>query len=227
MKQKLIAFALACLPLMATAQNTWELPQQAKQEQQAPVRKAEKAKNHAAVLSEDARYLAGAVPEVNGQVVFTLDRDVPNLSDEEIYDRMFALLDTLTHEKNQLENSRIAVVNKAEHTIAATVKEWLVFSNSFLSLDQTELDYTLIARIADHHLHLTLERIIYRYEKGRGDARDGMDVKAEDWINDANALNKSKTRLLRGSAKFRRKTIDRKDNLFERVCRTLGVSYVS
>ena len=50
---------------------------------------------------------------------------------------------------------------------------------------------------------------------------DGMEVNAEEWITDENALNKAKTKLLKYSGKFRRKTIDRKDEIFENITNAL------
>ena len=58
----------------------------------------------------------------------------------------------------------------------------------------------------------------------RGDS-EGMSVKADDWITDKHALNKKKTKLYKGSGKFRRKTIDRKDNIFGKICKALEIKY--
>ena len=44
-----------------------------------------------------------------------------------------------------------------------------------------------------------------------------MTYRAEDWITDKWGLNKKQTKLARVSGKFRRKTIDRKDYLFEKL----------
>jgi colicin import membrane protein len=52
---------------------------------------------------------------------------------------------------------------------------------------------------------------------------EGLKVKAEEWITDQYALNKKGTKLSRISGKFRRKTIDRKDNIFERIDAALGI----
>ena len=52
-----------------------------------------------------------------------------------------------------------------------------------------------------------------------------MSVKADEWITDKYALNKKKTKLLKGSGKFRRKTIDRKDNIFGKICKALQITY--
>ena len=51
----------------------------------------------------------------------------------------------------------------------------------------------------------------------------GMQVKAEEWITDKYALNKKGTKLSRISGKFRRKTIDRKDNIFQRIEAALNI----
>ena len=50
---------------------------------------------------------------------------------------------------------------------------------------------------------------------------EGMNVTAEEWITDEEALNKKKTGLNRMSAKFRIKTIDRKDNIFDTISNAL------
>lgn len=219
--KKIIIAMLACLPMAAMAQNTWELPEsQTQQEVAKQTKKAEKQK--AQKLGEDPRYLAGAVPVVDGKVVFTLEKDVPGMSADDIYQTIYNVLQGITEEEGQFPTSKIAVVNKGQHTIAARMKEWLVFSNSFLSLDRTVFNYTLIAQATDGHFKLTMERISYDYERDRG---TGMQTAAEDWITDKEAMNKSQTKLLKYSGKFRRKTIDRKDNIFGRVCNALKIEY--
>ena len=95
------------------------------------------------------------------------------------------------------------------------MKEWLVFTDKLLSLDRTKFNYTLIAYCKDNHLTVTMGRILYIYDEER--VRGGYVYKAEEWINDENALNRKQTRLLPGSAKFRRKTIDRKDYIFNTI----------
>ncbi|MGI6242462.1 MAG: DUF4468 domain-containing protein [Prevotella sp.] len=221
--RKIFIALLTCLPLMGMAQNTWEVPQEETQEQQ--VKHKKKTHNDNKKEEEDSKYLVGAVPEVDGKVVFTLSKDVPGMTADDIYEKVYNLLKVMTKEENQFPHSKIAVVNKPEHIIAARMKEWLVFHNSFLSLDRTVFNYTIIARISDAHLDLTLERLSYQYEMDRTDTRGGLNVKAEEWITDKEALNRKKTKLARYSGKFRRKTIDRKDNIFGRVCQTLGVAY--
>lgn len=219
--KKLIAFALALVPMLGMAQsNVWEIPDQ-------PQQQAKVVKKKEAAPKVDPKYLAGAVPEVNGEVVFTLDKDVPGMSADSIYDKVYAVISEIVDEgkgSGLQPQARIAAVNKAEHTIAARVKEWLVFTSNFISLDRTEFNYTLIARAKDRHVSVKMERMSYAYEMNRKDAA-GMKEKAEDWITDKHALNKKQTKLSPLSGKFRRKTIDRKDNIFQRVCQALNVKY--
>lgn len=207
MKRITIAI-IAMLPCFATAQSNWEKP--AKQQEEEKPKKALFMKNEA---NTDPKYLANAVPMVDGKVVFTLDKDVPGKNAQQIYDIVYQVLERMTAGENQFKESQISLVNKAEHVIAARYREWLVFKNSFLSLDRTVFDYTIIANCSDGHLNLTLSRIFYSYEVDREGG--GLETKAEEWITDEYALNKSKTKLSKYSGKFRRKTIDRKDEIFE------------
>lgn len=207
----------ATLPLFGMAQNVWEKPQTTAPQEETTKKKSLFESNKKAV---DPKYLAGAVPVVDGKVTFTLDKDIPGKSAQEIYDIVFATLEKMTKEENQFKTSQVAIVNKQDHIIGARFKEWLVFQNTFLSLDRTIFNYTVIATCTDEHLNVTISRISYAYEMDRG-VNDGMEMRAEEWITDENALNKKKDNLSKYSGKFRRKTIDRKDNIFETLLEAL------
>ncbi|MCR5130887.1 MAG: DUF4468 domain-containing protein [Prevotella sp.] len=211
--KKLIILAMLLLPTFAMAQSEWERP--AKSESQP--RKALFEKKNKTV---DPKYLAGAVPEVDGKVCFTLDLDAPGKSAQQIYDTVYAILEQMTKEEKQFEQSQIALVNKADHMIAAKYREWLVFKSTALALDRTVFNYTIIANCSDGHLNLTLSRISYAYELDRYDS-EGLETSAEEWITDKEALNKAKTKLNKVSGKFRRKTIDRKDEIFANITEAL------
>ncbi len=225
--KKLVIALMALLPAVAMAQNTWERPQSANQ--QTTTKEKEKKVKEKKVKEEaptvDPRYLEGAVPEVDGKVVFTLERDLPGMRAEDIYQRLYAAMDALTQSEEQHDSkqSQIAVVNKAEHAIGARYKEWLTFQNSFMALDRSVFFYTLIARATDGHMTVTFERISYEYEKGRYGKGSGLEAKAEELITDSKAVNKKKTGLIRANKKFRMKTIDRKDEVFTILTDALGV----
>ena len=58
-----------------------------------------------------------------------------------------------------------------------------------------------------------MRRIYYLYDE----ERNPQTYNAEEWITDEYGLKKNKDKLSRVSGKFRRKTIDRKDYLFNKM----------
>ena len=159
----------------------------------------------------DMKYLAGAITyNDENKIEFTLDTDANGKTAKQIYDIVLKYMSELTQNEQNIA-SRVALVNDAEHIIANTMDEWLVFSQSFISLDRTEFKYQLIAKISDNHLNLSLCRIIYNYEEGRS---TGFKEPAEEVISDKIALNKKQNDLAKIFGKFRRCTIDRKDQIF-------------
>ena len=118
----------------------------------------------------------------------------------------------MLREKNQF-HSQIVLEDSAAWTIAASFDEWLVFRSNALVLDRTHFMYVLKADCQKGQATISISRIHYLY----GEGRDSQRYRAEEWISDDNAVNKKNTKLYRGSAKFRRKTIDRKDQIFETV----------
>ena len=198
--KKLFIFLMLALPLLTFAQNTWEMPEEDEVKEQIKV-------------NPDAKYLAGAVPVVDGKVVFSTTLEAPGKSADEIYDIILKYMLRMTREKNQFETSQVAIKDSVKHFIAGSYQEWLVFKNSGLSLDRTRFKYTLMAQCEDGKAEVTLSRITYLYEE----QRNPQHYTAEEWITDENALRKNKEKLLPISGKFRRKTIDRKDFLFNKL----------
>ena len=165
-------------------------------------------------LKEDPKYLEGAVTtDENGKVVFEAEMEAPGKSAEQLYELLFDYMSGLTQDKDAIE-SRIALVNKDEHIIANLMDEWLVFNSSFISLDRTECKYNLIANISDGKIKMTINHINYTYEEGR---QTGFKLPAEEVITDKVALTKKKNDLARIFGKFRKKTIDRKDQIFNEI----------
>ena len=137
------------------AQNVWEKP---KDDAAVVVEKEDKAVKD---VLKDAKYLAGAVTEKDGKIVWTTDISLPGWSADEIYNTTFRVMQELTKEDNQLEGSTVSIVNKNEHIIVASPREWLTFTSKFLWLDRAEMRYTLIATCSDGLLHLSMERMKY------------------------------------------------------------------
>ena len=166
------------------------------------------------VLKEDPKYLEGAIQlNADGKVEFVLDTQANGKSADEIYNIVFQYMSKLIKNEQNI-NSRIALVNrnnKNEQIIACIMDEWFVFNQSFISLDRSETKYQLVATISDNHLHLSMTRIVFNYEEGRS---TGFKEPAEKVITDKYALTKKKNDLAKIYGKFRRGTIDRKNQIF-------------
>ena len=203
--KKILITLLMALPMMAVAQdNTWERIENTPAESTNP----------------DAKYLVkDAVPEIDGKVCWQTVINAPGKSAQQIYDILLAQLNKMTNEENQLlERSKVAIQDQASHQLGATFHEWLVFKNTALSLDRTVLNYQIIVNCSDGKADVQMTRISYDYEL----ERDPTHYTAEEWITDKYAVNKKHTKLTKLSAKFRRKTIDRKDYIFNKFTALLN-----
>lgn len=185
--QILLVFFMACLPVGLMADNNKD--------------------------DDDSKYLAGAVPEVDGKVVFSKEFSIPGMSQDEIYERMLKWMTGLLKENKN--NSRVVYADKAAGTIAGIGEQWIVFSSSALSLDRTLINYQITVNCKPSGCVMEIEKIRYTY-------REKEKYTAEEWITDKYALNKAKTKLVRGLAKWRRKTVDFADNLFRSAAQALG-----
>ena len=197
--KKLFLTLMMCLPMAMMAQNTWEMPEQGTS------------------VNPDQKYLVGAVPVVDGKVVFQTTIDAPGKSADQIADILRSYLKKMTKEPGQFEQSRIVIDDSVNHEIVGTYQEWLVFKSTALVLDRTRLMYNIIAKCDNGKADISMTRIYYLYEE----ERDPQTFKAEEWITDEEGLTKNKKKLSRVSGKFRRKTIDRKDYLFNKFTQLL------
>ena len=157
---------------------------------------------------DDSKYLAGAVPEIDGKVVFSKEFSIPGMSKDEIFERMQKWMQ-IRLKRNQNETSRIVYADKEKGQVVGIGEEWIVFSSTALALDRTRVQYQIGAFCQPETCELRIEKIRYTY----GEGRDQEKYIAEEWITDEYALNKSQTKLVRGLAKWRRKTVDFADAL--------------
>ena len=197
MKKILIAL-LTLMPLLANAQdNTWERIEVEEQPKENP----------------DAKYLvANAVPEIDGKVVFQTTLYAEGKTADEIYDILLKQLTKMTTEPNQIGGSAVVVQDREKHELGAVFHEWLVFQDKVFSLDRTQFNFQLRVTIVDGKCDVTIDHITYDYDL----ERKPQHYTAEEWITDKFAVNKKHTKLYPISAKFRRKTIDRKDFIFNK-----------
>ncbi len=168
------------------------------------------------------KYLKGAVPVENGIVTFSKSFSVPGQTDDQLHeDMLFYVKDNLVAKGIKDAWTRMLSDGKDDEdgTITARVEEWMVFSKKFLALDQTRLRYQIIVTTGDGKVNITLTQISYLYgeewNENKPTGHGGEIIRAEEWITDEHALNKKGTKVLSGSGKFRRHTIDRMQEIFE------------
>ena len=171
-----------------------------------------------AVAQTDNKYLEGAVPVNNDKVEFSTELQVPAMTKQQIYDTMLDWANNKFQPKDKF-NARVLYTNPQDGSIAVGGEEYMVFSSSALSLDRTRIYYLLSIVCDNGKCQIDMNRIRYWYNE----ARDGGEkYTAEEWITDEMALNKAKTKLAPICGKFRKKTIDLKDELFAEMRSALG-----
>ena len=201
MMKQLIFAMMMMLPAAVSAQdNSWERIE------------TQENKNNV-----DQKYLAGAVPVVDNRVVFTTTIEAPGKTAGQVYDICLDYMNRMLKESNQLEQSRLVTTDREKGQLIANIQEWLVFKSTALVLDRTRFMYILKVDCSDGQATVTMTRIYYLYEE----ERNPTTFTAEEWITDRYGLNKKQTKLARVSGKFRRKTIDRKDFLFNKFASLL------
>lgn len=161
------------------------------------------------VAQIEPRYQAGAVPLVDGKVVFTHQIAAPGLSQGQIYDKLhnWAGLHFNT------EQNRIAYTAREKGSMALTGDKNLVFSSTALGLDQSQMVYRVIIQSEDNACQVQVSNIRYIYNVSY--QKEPERFVAEEIITDKAAISKNKLNRLNG--KFRKATIDHVDELFTQM----------
>lgn len=151
---------------------------------------------------------ADAVPVVNGEVEWVCNLPNTGKTDAQLrkgVDEFFKKL------KSQKAVTTVTALPSTDGSQSYAVVEVLTFTANFISLDQTQFSYVLEAKEQNGNASLTMSNLRYNYKQNNKMER----YSAEEWIVDKYAVNKKHTRLLPITGKFRRKTIDRKNELFQ------------
>lgn len=154
---------------------------------------------------EKAKYLAGAVPEVDGKVVFSKTIKVKNnVSKANLFELMNKWADEeYNNKKGEKDlNNRVLLSNAEEGDIACGGEQYLVFKKNAFILDRTKMSYQLILAVTEGQCDVTVRNIRYDYSDNKGV------VPAEEVIADNIALSKNGDKLNRYFDKFRIHTID-------------------
>lgn len=170
------------------------------------------------IAQESDQYLEGAIPLKNGKVHFTTELVVPAMSKDQIYETAIEWAEARFQMTDKF-NARILYKDKEKGSIAIAGEEYIVFSSNSFSLDRTRIYYLLGMYCEDGKCRMEMNRIHYWYNE----ARDGGEkFTAEEWITDEMTLNKDKDKLYPITGKFRKKTIDLKNDLSKEMRSMLG-----
>lgn len=165
-----------------------------------------------------AAYTAkGAIPEVNGKVVFSDVIAAPGKTKEDIFNKV-AQWAGLRYESNSMmgddyrdanffkniEFSKVKGANRQSGKIECQGAEELIFSLKTLAKNYTQAFYQLDLIVSDGKVDFMLHALSFNVDQGDGEF---LRMSAEEWITDAECLNK-KGDLKRVNGKFRIKTID-------------------
>lgn len=162
----------------------------------------------------DGKYLAGAVPEENGFVVFRQNYDCSGKTKAEIYSTLETYTKSLLTSKVHLVQCRITQATEEEGVVAASMEETLTFKSTAWILDTSRFFFQVVFVARDGGFEAVLRRIHYIYEPMEVRGVESA-LAAEDWITDREALNKRGQLRKVGGKKFRYATINRKDAIFQ------------
>lgn len=170
----------------------------------------------------DPKYGEGAVPEVEGKVVFSRSLNVPGYSQEQIFEAMKMWADCYFVPMKDL-HSQVLIATPDEGQIVAQGQQYLVFTNKAFSLDRTLISYQMYITCTAGKCDLEIKAIRYLYNMGGAKPETIM---AEEQILDKFTLNKSKTKMIRATGKFRTHTIDMVEKVFDEAAAALGIRKV-
>ena len=164
----------------------------------------------------ESQYDKGAVPVINGRVLF--QETIPtNLSEEEAFSRISEWAQSRFNKPNVIISKFISN-DKQNKILSLTAEEYMVFTNRFFVFDRTRINYWMEIQCAAGEATIKLTRINYWYEEERD---GGSKFSAEETITDENAFSK-KGKLLKEPGKFRCKTIDFFDDIVDKMTELVG-----
>lgn len=168
------------------------------------------------VNEQDPKYGKGAVPQdENGDVYFSQTVQIPDGMDA---DKCYEILMNWAKGRFALPYAyagRILNEDSDAHRFIFHVDQLIVFKSTALVADESKISYNFAVSVKDGQYTMKITDIKYRYEEGREGG--GKIFPAEDWITDKEAYNRKGTKFLKSTGKFRIKTIDMKDILFQKA----------
>ena len=156
----------------------------------------------------DSRYLVGAVPEVDGNIVFTREIALSDgITPELAMAKASEWLNRIAQDERTLYHQELD--QPADNMLRHSYILELTFSHSAFSHDFAHISYVLDVRIEGKKAWLSMSHITYKYTELNKTTK----YRAEDMISDEISLNKKKDKIYPGYRRFRVKTIDLVDEL--------------
>ena len=162
-------------------------------------------------------YGMGKIPVINGKVTFETDIEVKGLTAKQIEEKANKWIAERYVKPTVISVKRFE--SEKPNTTIIKGEEYIVFRNTFLVLSRARMYYYLTLTANDGNCRFNLSRITYWYDDE--DDKGGIKMIAEDWITDDNSFNK-KGKMKRFEGKFRRKTIDLKEQLINELTQALN-----
>ena len=207
MKKLILAMMVAVLPLCMNAQSTGLF-----------------GRKSAKVEVDNSAYMQGAIPTVDGKVVFSKTINAEGKSKADLFKTLAQWTSFrytantgrgLWNEPDYFKNLEYATVKDADANAANIVcqgNEEIVFSNKLLAKDASQFNYILTLDIKDGVVVATISNIAYVYNL----TEEAERFTAEEWITDEVSFTK-KGKAIKTNLKFRIKTVDSKDQIFEEI----------
>ena len=172
-----------------------------------------KVKTEKKLNDDKAKYWTGKVPVKDGIVTFQKKITTKGVSQETLMKKAQQFAENLIEQSQKTEISQITVADAQQGKVIASMAEEMAFKLRAWEKDVTDFFYQMTIDVQENTVLLTINNLSYRYEAER--ETGGSYLKAEDWITDSQAFNKSKTKFLKEPGKFRRATIDRVNAIFQ------------
>ncbi len=162
--------------------------------------------NQASTENPDAKYLVPLPLEPTGQVYLERVLTLPEgTNTEETVAKLKDWMDRCMKDARIISST--PVEPEEPNTIQMMVNQEIVFSQTFLTLDNGQMNYLLQTSVKDGKIILQMRRISFRYNGDNPD-RKMLRISAEEYIADKVALNKKGDKIIRAYRKFRVKTVD-------------------
>ena len=158
------------------------------------------------IADQNEKYMTGAVPVVDGKVVFERELNVPLFSQEQIYS---ALVDW-AGKKFTGKSNRVISADDSKSTVLIQGEDEMVIKIGLFP-GKVKVHYILAADCTNGKCTLKTTRVRYTNNPASKNSTDI--ITAEEYITDKYALNKSKTKIFAGTGDYRKKTIDIIDNV--------------